>query len=229
MANLPPSIGQQIVADAPGIAGVIFDLNGVLVEDEPLHEAAFTDVLAPYGVVLTHEIYQATILGQTDTQGVTRLATAYGLALPVEAIVYAKERVYRERLRAEGARYVSEGAAPLIAALAKRGLRLALASASPAFEVFTWLTILGLDHAPHAFDPILTSESPPGPKPNPAVYEAICAAWGIPSHTCVVIDDHPENIAIAHALGMRAIAIASTLPPSAFAHAHLITCTLAEL
>lgn len=209
-----------------GAAGVIFDLNGVLVEDEPLHEAAFTTVLAAYGIALTHDRYQATILGQTDANGVARLAGAYGLPLPIDEIVQAKERLYRARLSAEGARYVAVGSQPLVSLLAARGVRLALASAAPAAEVCAWLDILSLQGS---FDPVLTSESAPGAKPNPAVYEAIRAAWGASAQDCVVIDDHPRNIAIARTLGMRTVGIASNLPTSAFAQAHVVARNLATL
>ncbi|HEX9037854.1 MAG TPA: HAD family phosphatase [Ktedonobacterales bacterium] len=211
------------------IAGVIFDLNGVLVEDEPLHEAAFAAALAPYGVTLTPALYRATILGQTDAQGAARVAAVTGVRLPIAHIVQAKERLYRERLSADGRRYVAPGARALVMALAGRGLARALASASPAVEVNTWLNILDMTRQPFFFDPILTSESVYGPKPSPNVYEAIRQAWDIPAAACAVIDDHPANITIAASLGMRAIAIASTLPSSAFTGAFVTFSSLAEL
>jgi HAD superfamily hydrolase (TIGR01509 family) len=209
-----------------GATGAIFDLNGVLVEDEPLHEAAFTTALAPYGISLTHEVYQRAVLGQSDMNAASRLAAIYDRRLPIAEIVQAKERLYRERLRAEGSSYVVAAARPLVEALAARGLRLALASASPAIEVYTWLDLLGLRHH---FDTVLVSESPVGTKPNPAVYEAIRDAWGTTADACVVLDDHQENIAIAHTLGMRTVAVASTLPPATFTHAQVVVHTLAEL
>lgn len=209
-----------------GIAGVIFDLNGVLVEDEPLHEAAFIAALAPYGLSLTHDVYQAAILGQSDMNAVTRLEAVYDRRLPVAEIVQAKERIYRERMRAEGDGYVVAAARPLAEALTSRGLCLALASASPAFEVYTWLDVLGLRDL---FDPVLTSESSVGTKPNPAVYAAIHETWGFAADRCVVIDDHPENLAIARALGMRTVAVASTLPPEAFNGAQAVVRALADV
>lgn len=225
-ASRPHSVGARVLAEA---AGVIFDLNGVLIEDEALHEQAFSRVLARYDVALTHAMYRATILGRTDRDGVARLAAAYAPSLPIEMVVREKQRRYREALRAEGAQYVADGAQSLIAALEARGLRLALASASPAAEVYAWLDYLGLTGAACAFDPIFTSESAPGPKPDPAVFEAIRARWDIPAAACVVIDDHPANIAIAHALGMRTIAVASTLSPSAFPHACLVVSAVGKL
>lgn len=222
--DLPP--GHGIFTDA---AGVIFDMNGVLVDDESLQESVFTSVLSSYGLTLTHERYQATILGQTDANGVARLAAAYGIPLScgdIDAIVRAKERLYRARLSAEGASYVAAGVQPLVSEFAARGMRLAIASAAPAAEVEAWLEILSLRHS---FDPVLSGESAPGAKPNPAVYEAIRAAWGVPAHVCVVIDDHPANIAIARALGMRAVGITSNLPASAFAQAHIVVGGLADL
>lgn len=221
IAHLP-----TVMADAKG---VIFDLNGVLVVDEPLHEAAFSTALRLYDVALTHEMYVATILGRSDRDGVARLAALCDLPLPVETIVRAKERIYRKRLRTEGSRYVVAGAASLVEALVARGMRIALASAAPAKEVFMWLNLLNLRHGPKVFDPIFTSESTPGPKPSPAVYAAICDVWGASAHDCVVIDDHPENIAIAHALGMRTIAITSTLPVEAFRDAQVVAHALSQL
>jgi HAD superfamily hydrolase (TIGR01509 family) len=209
-----------------GATGVIFDLNGVLVEDEPLHEAAFAEVLARYNIALTHDAYQATLLGQTDENGVIRLAAAAGRHLPVAEVVQAKAQLYREKLRTESSGYTVAGARPLVEALAARGMRLSIASASPAVEVYNWLDILGLRHR---FDPVVTRENSPESKPHPAVFEAICACWRISAATCVVLDDHPENIAIAHTLGMRPVGIASTLPAAAFEHAALVVGTLADL
>lgn len=218
--------GEHPGAIFDGALGAIFDLNGVLGEDEPLHEAAFIAALAPYGIALTHETYQATILGRTDVDGVLRVAAASGRSLPVDEIVQTKSRLYRERLRSEGARYSAVGARQLVAALGARGLRLAIASASPEVEVSEWIEILGLDGR---FDPVMTRESLPVAKPHPAVFEAIRDRWGVPSSTCVVLDDHPENIAIAHALSMRTVGVASTLPRDAFDQAQVVVRGIGEL
>jgi beta-phosphoglucomutase len=212
-----------------GSLGVIFDLNGVLTTDEQLHEMAFAHTLAARSVTLTHADYQATILGVTDADGVARLDERLGLAItPAEQaqMVATKKQYYRDLLPQEAANYTMPGARDIVLALATRGILVSLASAAAAQEVDAWLRILDLQTV---FDPIMTSESPIGAKPNPAVFTAIRDAWNLPSSACVVIDDMPENIAIAHSLDMRTIAVASTFTPADFPNADLIVPVAAEL
>lgn len=219
----------QLHAIFADIRGVIFDLNGVLTTDERLHEAAFAQSLEPLGVTLSHTDYQATILGMTDADGFARLAERLELTLsPAERaqIVVTKKRLYRDLLPRQAANYAMPGARDIVLALSASGARLALASAAATQEVTTWLRILDLETA---FDPIMTSESPVGAKPNPAVFATIRDAWNLPSSACVVIDDMADNIAIAHTLGMRTIAVTSMLAPADFTAADLIVSAVSEL
>ena len=53
--------------------GVIFDMDGVLINSEPLHCRAFQDILAPYGVQVTEEEYYAQYLVYSDREVLERL------------------------------------------------------------------------------------------------------------------------------------------------------------
>src|SRR3974377_2574035 len=79
--------------------GVIFDLDGVLINSEPLHCRAFQDILAPYGIQVTEEEYFARYLVYSDREGLERLLPK-GQCL--NEAVAAKERRYWQLLEGGG-------------------------------------------------------------------------------------------------------------------------------
>jgi HAD superfamily hydrolase (TIGR01509 family) len=205
--------------------GVIFDMNGVLVQDEPLHEAAFRDVLEPWGIAVSHSDFRELYLGRPDEEGVILASLRSGMHLPVEEVVRAKRERYWQLVRASGAPGTEESV-PLVNALRAAGLRLALATASPQDEAAAWLEALGL---PEAFELVLHRDNSPEPKPSPSVYATILRRWRAAPADCAVLDDHPENVAIAQMLGLRTVAVATTFAPDQFGGAKVVVRSLAEL
>lgn len=205
--------------------GVIFDMNGVLVLDEQLHEVAFRDVLEPWGIAVSHSDFRELYLGRPDMEGATLAGARSGVQLPVEEVVRAKRERYWQLVRASGALGIEESAA-LVRALRAAQLRLALATASPADEASAWLDALGLSGV---FDPVLHRDNSPEPKPSPSVYTAILRRWRAAHADCVVLDDHPENIAIARALGLRTVAVTTSFAPERFGPADVVVHSLAVL
>lgn len=205
--------------------GVIFDLNGVLVQDEPLHEAAFRDVLNGRGIAVSHADFRELYLGRPDEEGVILASARAGVQLPVEEVVRAKRERYWQLVQASGAPGTEESVT-LVNALRAAHLRLALATASPQDEVAAWLESLGLSRV---FDPVVNRDNSPEPKPSPSVYTTILQRWRAAPADCVVLDDHPENIAIARMLGVRTVAVATSFARDQFGQADVCVHSLADL
>ncbi|MHC5542241.1 HAD family hydrolase, partial [Singulisphaera rosea] len=103
------------------IRAVIFDFNGVLLDDEHVHFSLFREVLAPEGVELTHDLYHDKYLGYDDRGCLeTALLDAGKDASPsrVDALIARKAERYFE-VAEEGLNFFPS-AAECLAALSKR-------------------------------------------------------------------------------------------------------------
>ena len=106
------------------LRAILFDFNGILVDDEPIHFELFQKVLAEEEIALTSEDYYAKYLGFDDRGCFKAAFAAAGRALTPEALARLIERksaYYQELVRQQGFP-VYPGAAELVAAVADAGL-----------------------------------------------------------------------------------------------------------
>ena len=197
--------------------GVIFDLDGVLINSEPLHCRAFQDVLAPYGVRVTGEEYYAKYLVYSDREVLERLLP--DLKALDEAIA-AKERRYWELLEA-GVPAFQDG----LALLARTGgWRVGLATGSIRREAELALRCLGIRGC---FGAVLAREDYGKGKPDPEPYLRAASALGLPPRRCVVIEDAPGGVQAAKAAGMACVAVTHSCPRERLLKADLVVDDLA--
>lgn len=199
--------------------GVIFDLDGVLVNSEPLHCRAFQDVLAPYGVTVTEQEYYASYLVYSDREVLQRLLPDQGA---LEAAVAAKERRYWELL---------EGGVPAfedgLVLLAKTdGWRVGLATGSIRREAELVLRRLGIRER---FGAIVAREDCRKGKPDPEPYLRAAKGLGLPPPRCVVVEDAPGGIRAAKAAGMACVAVTHSCPRGRLLEADLVVDDLARV
>ncbi|MBI2765489.1 MAG: HAD family phosphatase [Chloroflexi bacterium] len=180
-------------------AAVIFDMDGVLVDGEPLHFEAVNELLARDGLTLTLEQYQP-YMGTKS--GWTELIRDFGLPRPREhyAPLYHEliMRQYRERSTA------LPGALAVVCSLRKASMPLALASSSIQPWVEACLANIGLATA---FDVIVTGSDVERGKPAPDIYLAAAERLGAAPARCLAIEDAPAGVASAKAAGMTCWAI----------------------
>lgn len=185
---------------------VIFDLDGVLVDSEPLLFEAERVALAEMGVELTEEIKKP-FIGMGGMEVMQALLDYFELDGDVEAFAARKVDVYLELARTVA------GFAPtaeMVRALAADGVPLAIASGSNPEGIRTCLTAIGLND----FFPVQVSVmSVPRGKPAPDVFLAAAEQLGVDPASCVVIEDAIHGVEAAHAAGMRAIAIPTVTDP----------------
>jgi HAD superfamily hydrolase (TIGR01509 family) len=207
MAHTTPSGGR----------GVVFDLDGVLIDSEPLHLRAYQDVLAGYGVSLTRKDYYARYIVYADREVLEQL-------LPdrhaVEAAVAAKQRRYLELV----------GAAPPIfpdgVALLGRteGWRVALATGSRREEAELSLRALGIRQR---FRTVVTWDDCVRSKPDPEPYLRAAEGLGLPACRCVAVEDAPGGIRAAKAAGMRCVGVTHSCSRERLQEADLVVDDLA--
>jgi HAD superfamily hydrolase (TIGR01509 family) len=192
--------------------GVIFDMDGVLINSEPIHCRAFQDVLAAYGVTLTEGQYFADYLVYSDREVLGRLVPE-GQSL--DAAVAAKERRYLTLL-ADGIPAFPDGLALLARS---EGWRVGLATGSNRREAELALCTLGIRER---FACVVARDDYDKGKPDPEPYLRTAQGLGLPPRRCIVIEDTPGGVRAARAAGMIAVAVTHSCPREHLGEAHLV-------
>jgi len=198
------------------IRAVIFDFNGVLVDDEHLHFEMFREVLAAEGVSITDQDYHERYLG-LDDRGCFEAALLDGGQTAdtarLDELIARKAVRYAEEA-ARGLRFFP-GAADCLNALAEHW-PLAINSGALRPEIEFALTLI---HRRDRVRSIVSAEDTSRCKPDPQGYELALAALrenpeaGVPdldASECLVIEDSLAGIASAKGAGMFAVGVSNT-------------------
>ena len=189
---------------------VIFDLDGVLWDGEPLYHEAFNIVLAPYGHRVSDADYNQ-IIGTSVEACWDWLRDRFSLNEPLSRYLRAYDETVLRLLK----RPVEPlpGARTLIEELRSRGVPIAIASASLRQWVNATLRGLGLQDA---FDTTVSASDVDNSKPAPDLFLAAARRLGIAPQNCLVVEDTLAGVRSAKAADMFAIqlrAASTALPP----------------
>ena len=192
---------------------VIFDMDGVLVDSEPMHFATTNEVLARRGARLERAEYDG-FLGMAEVEFFARLVERFGLAEPAERL--ARERVAASlQALSAGELLPMEGALEALLLLRADGRRLALASSATRAQVGLVVDGLGLRAV---FSAIVSAQDVARGKPAPDLFLEAASRLGIAPAACVVVEDAPLGVRAARAAGMVALAF---VPEGRDAQPHL--------
>lgn len=187
--------------------GVIFDMDGVLIDSCPAHFKAWTRLARAHGQDFTYEQF-VSVCGQVNDVIIPRLwGAALEDASDVARWAQEKEGYYREILRLEFP--TMKGADALIAALHKADFRLAVGSAGPKENVYAALD--GLANS-RLFSAVVHAGDLRHGKPDPEVFLLAAQRMSLPTNRCCVIEDAPLGLQAARAAGMAAIGLTGTSP-----------------
>jgi len=204
-----------------GPRAVIFDLDGVLVDSEPLHVKAWKVLFEREGIRACEEEF-AMGVGMADTEWISLILAARRRHDDPQWWRRAKNEVFREILIREVRPF--PGALDLIERL--RGeFRLGVASNSVRETVETALRVLGVRER---FEAVVGAEDLTNYKPHPEAYLKAAGALGVAPPRCTVVEDSTLGVQAAKAAGMRCVAITTTLPAHRLAQADLILPSLEE-
>lgn len=196
----------------------VFDLDGVIVDTEPLHLLATQRALALVGRVLTEGEYYQRYVALTDQELFEALL---GDENPeVERLVRRKQRCYRE-LMGEGVKGY-----PDVVAFIQRAVgtfSLALATGSTREEAEAILTALGLREA---FGVVVSCEDYAHGKPHPEPYLIAARNLGLSPERCLAVEDTVDGVRAAKGAGMACLALPHTHPPEALVEADLVLGSL---
>jgi HAD superfamily hydrolase (TIGR01509 family) len=199
---------------------ILFDFNGVIVNDEPQHCDALIAALETYGYTLGRPDYYRHYLGFDDREcfrfTFERMGRRADEVLLQEA-VGRKAEFYERAIRSS--LELVPGSAEFIRRAAGGGYRLGVVSGALRREIELILSAADLrDH----FSVIVAAEDVTRCKPDPEGYQTARSAIGLPARDCVVIEDSRPGLAAARAAGLRCAMITTSHAAAELGEADLI-------
>jgi beta-phosphoglucomutase len=206
------------------IKAVIFDMDGVLTDSEPLINEAAVAMFKERGVVVQPPDFLP-FVGTGENRYLGGVAEKYGLPLDIMA---AKKRTYEIYLELVPDRLEAfPGACDLVRACRKAGLKVAVASSADLIKIEANLLKIGLP--PTQWEAIVCAEDVLNKKPAPDIFLAAARKLGLAPAECVVIEDAINGIQAAKAAAMRCVAVAQTFPPAQLHAADLVRNTMKDI
>lgn len=215
------------------LRALIFDFNGIIVDDEPIHFQLFQRVLGEEGIDLTEEAYYARYLGFDDRGAFTTGFAEHRRALDdakLAELIDRKAIYYQDAIRNHVA--IFPGVNSLVASAAAI-LPLAVASGALRQEIETILAGAGLLRH---FQAIVSAEDVERGKPEPEIFLKALAALNIRQSglqiapaDCLVIEDSREGIRGARRAGMKCLAVTNSHPAELLKEADAVVNSLEEV
>jgi HAD superfamily hydrolase (TIGR01509 family) len=203
---------------------ILFDFNGVIVNDEPQHCDALIAALETYGYTLGRPEYYRHYLGFDDRECFRFTFERMGLraddALLQEAIG-RKAELYERAIRSS--LELVPGSVDFVRQAAGAGYQLAVVSGALRREIEMILSAADLrDH----FEVIVAAEDVTRCKPDPEGYQTARAALGLSARDCVVIEDSRPGLEAARSAGLRCVMITTSHTAAELGEADLIWADL---
>lgn len=183
------------------LKAILFDMDGVIIDSEPLHARAAILALQRYGVTLSTEFCYS-FIGSTAKHMLEVIQKEHHLNVTIEELMEANQQAKLTLLKTEGypaIPFVRE----LMEALKHSGFQLAIASSSPLEEIGETVERLQLS-------PFLTAcvsgMQVAHPKPAPDIFLAAARELGVSPSECLVIEDSCNGLNAAKSAGMVRIA-----------------------
>ncbi len=203
----------------------IFDMDGVIIDSEPLHFLSDKMVMKDFGIEVSDEELNA-FVGVTNPLMWQELRIKYDLAASVEELLLIQHK-YKTELFSAGELNSINGIPELLKELKEREIKVGLASSSS--RQFIELVLKKLDLF-HYFDVVISGEEVLNSKPAPDIFLEAAAALEVNPLDCVVLEDSGHGVTAAKAAGMKCIAFRN--PNSGnqkLDAADCIVCTLEKL
>ena len=211
------------MTDSNNDSGVIFDLDGVLVDTAEYHRRAWYDLAEKENLRMSDEFFENTF-GSQNAQIIPEMTDRRLSDEDVERMSQWKEARYREHV--DGNLQLLDGAGELIKDLKANGFRLAIGTSTPRINLEFLLENMPLHEY---FDDYVTGEDVENGKPAPDTFLAAAEKLCLPAGRCVVIEDSVQGVTAGKSAGMKVIAVTTTRKRENLTQADITVASLDEL
>jgi HAD superfamily hydrolase (TIGR01509 family) len=183
------------------IQTVIFDMDGVIVDTEPVHHDAYHQHFKQLDIEVSKEMY-ASFTGNSTKNIYQKLKESFGLKQSIEDLVQVKRNLFNHAFDAKEDLFLIEGVEKLIKELHQADIQMVLASSSAKVTIKRVFDRFELHSY---FTHIVSGEDFPNSKPHPAIFEKAASFSKAPKNSCIVIEDSTNGILAAKAAGIYCV------------------------
>ena len=183
------------------IQTVIFDMDGVIVDTEPVHRYAYYKQFAELNIEVTEAMYTS-FTGFSTRNTFQTLKEQFQLEQEVEDLIQRKRSIFNNAFDTKEDLELLEGVRVLIEDLHQNGIQLILASSASKVTIDRVFTRFGLHDF---FTHIVSGEDFPKSKPHPAIFEHAASLSIAPKENCIVIEDSTNGVKAAKAAGIYCV------------------------
>lgn len=180
------------------IQTVIFDMDGVIVDTEPVHHFAYYQHFNELNIEVSDALYRS-FTGNSTRNIFQKLKAHYNLTDEVEHLILRKRELFNEAFDLKEDLYLIDGVKALIKDLHSNGMQLIVASSASKVTIDRVFTRFNLHQY---FTHILSGEDFPKSKPHPAIFQHAASLSKAPKENCIVIEDSANGIQAAVAAGI---------------------------
>ena len=180
------------------IQTVIFDMDGVIVDTEPVHHYAYHEHFKELNIDVTPEMY-ASYTGNSTRNIFQKLKEHFDLQEDVENLILRKRHLFNEAFDTKEDLFLIEGVEDLIKDLHTNGIQLILASSASKTTIERVFNRFNLHQY---FTHKVSGEDFPKSKPHPAIFEHAASLSVAPKERCIVIEDSTNGIQASVSAGI---------------------------
>lgn len=183
------------------IQTVIFDMDGVIVDTEPVHRYAYFQHFSELNIDVSEELFTS-FTGNSTRNVFQRVNSIFNLNVDVEELILRKRTIFNDAFDHKEDLELLEGVENLIKNLHENGVELILASSASKVTIDRVFRRFGLH--PY-FTNIVSGEDFPKSKPHPAIFEFAASLSKAPKENCIVIEDSTNGVLAAKAAGIYCV------------------------
>ncbi|MBL7869389.1 MAG: HAD family hydrolase [Flavobacterium lindanitolerans] len=183
------------------IKTVIFDMDGVIVDTEPVHRYAYFQHFDELEISVTDDLF-ATFTGNSTRNVFQKLKHAFGLDHDVEDLIQRKRNIFNDAFDTKKDLHLIEGVEDLIKDLYHNGIQLIVASSASKVTIERVFNRFKLHQY---FSDIVSGEDFPKSKPHPAIFEYAASLAIGKKDECIVIEDSTNGVEASVAAGIFCI------------------------
>lgn len=183
------------------IQTVIFDMDGVIVDTEPVHRYAYFQHFEELNIIVREDIYTS-LTGLSTRNTFQKLKKEFEINFEVEDLIQRKRTIFNDAFDNKEDLELLEGVEHLIKDLHKNGMQLIVASSASKVTIDRVFSRFDLHQY---FTHIVSGEDFPKSKPNPAIFEHAVSLSDAPKENCIVIEDSSNGVKAAKAAGIFCI------------------------